>query len=209
MCFTSFIQAILMAHYFQRGYRNGMHVRSAVICLVYQKALRLVPGSLEDKKGKGKEEGKKEGDGEKKDEKNEGKNDGKADGNSKSGITAGGGCPYHAKEGDKEKEGENSRESKEGENSGCPYHSGGGSSSSSSTSNGNRITAVTSPSNDANPSRADSAESNASDRNTLENGVTRPPLPETRKRWVRCLGTMMTPFMAKSTQQVEYTGKNY
>ena len=40
-----------MTHYFQMGYRCGMHVRSALITLIYQKSLRLVPGAVDQKAG--------------------------------------------------------------------------------------------------------------------------------------------------------------
>ena len=50
MCVCTVCQAVSLAHYFQRGYRNGMQVRAAVILLIYNKSLRLVPSSLEDKK---------------------------------------------------------------------------------------------------------------------------------------------------------------
>ncbi len=51
MCLVSLLQALTMAHYFMRGYRAGMHLRSAVIMLVYQKCLKLVPGFTENKDG--------------------------------------------------------------------------------------------------------------------------------------------------------------
>ncbi|CAD7932634.1 unnamed protein product [Amoebophrya sp. A120] len=50
MCLTSLLQAIFLTHYFQIGYRAAMHVRSALIVLVFQKSLKLVPGALADKK---------------------------------------------------------------------------------------------------------------------------------------------------------------
>mmetsp|Transcript_5886 Transcript_5886/g.14657 ORF Transcript_5886/g.14657 Transcript_5886/m.14657 type:complete len:2020 (-) Transcript_5886:432-6491(-) len=50
MCLTSLLQALALTHYFQIGYRCAMHVRSALIVLVFQKSLRLVPGALGNEK---------------------------------------------------------------------------------------------------------------------------------------------------------------
>ncbi|CAD7954033.1 unnamed protein product [Amoebophrya sp. A25] len=50
MCLTSLWQAICLTHYFQIGYRCAMHVRSALIMLVFQKSLKLVPGAFADEK---------------------------------------------------------------------------------------------------------------------------------------------------------------
>lgn len=43
MVMSSFFQAFLMAHYFQKGYRSGMRMRSALILMAYKKALRVLP----------------------------------------------------------------------------------------------------------------------------------------------------------------------
>jgi len=43
MVLSSGCQAFLMAHYFQGGYQTGMRLRTALICMSYQKALRVLP----------------------------------------------------------------------------------------------------------------------------------------------------------------------
>jgi len=43
MVAASGCQALAMAHYFQRGYRNGMCLRASLILLAYSKALRVLP----------------------------------------------------------------------------------------------------------------------------------------------------------------------
>lgn len=40
---SSFVGGCLSAHYFQMGYRNGMHIRASLILLAYHKALRVLP----------------------------------------------------------------------------------------------------------------------------------------------------------------------
>eukprot|EP00931_Biecheleriopsis_adriatica_P043856 TRINITY_DN2505_c0_g1_i1.p1 TRINITY_DN2505_c0_g1~~TRINITY_DN2505_c0_g1_i1.p1 ORF type:complete len:1331 (+),score=315.55 TRINITY_DN2505_c0_g1_i1:86-4078(+) len=45
MVTASFVQGCLSAHYFQMGYRNGMHIRAALILLSFHKALRILPWS--------------------------------------------------------------------------------------------------------------------------------------------------------------------
>jgi len=40
---SSATQAVLMAHYFQGGYQTGMRVRSSLILMSYQKALKVLP----------------------------------------------------------------------------------------------------------------------------------------------------------------------
>eukprot|EP00397_Hematodinium_sp_SG-2012_P003278 GEMP01003286.1.p1 GENE.GEMP01003286.1~~GEMP01003286.1.p1 ORF type:complete len:1499 (+),score=319.19 GEMP01003286.1:58-4497(+) len=46
MCVNSMLQSVVMAHYFQKGYRAGMHIRSAAILLVCKKTLRISPDSM-------------------------------------------------------------------------------------------------------------------------------------------------------------------
>lgn len=46
MCFVSTCQSFALAHYFQLGYRVGMHVRSAAVLLICTKSLRICPSSL-------------------------------------------------------------------------------------------------------------------------------------------------------------------
>merc|ERR1719246_405800 len=40
---VSLIKAFSQAHYFQQGYINGMHIRAALINMVYKKALLVLP----------------------------------------------------------------------------------------------------------------------------------------------------------------------
>eukprot|EP00930_Biecheleria_cincta_P056960 TRINITY_DN4297_c0_g1_i1.p1 TRINITY_DN4297_c0_g1~~TRINITY_DN4297_c0_g1_i1.p1 ORF type:complete len:1513 (-),score=323.57 TRINITY_DN4297_c0_g1_i1:311-4849(-) len=40
---ASFTQGCLSAHYFQNGYRNGMHIRAALILLAFHKSLKMLP----------------------------------------------------------------------------------------------------------------------------------------------------------------------
>jgi len=47
MCVNSVAQSIIMAHYFQAGYRSGMHVRAAVIMLIFNKSMKISPNCFD------------------------------------------------------------------------------------------------------------------------------------------------------------------